>query len=527
MEMICKQCALGFLLDPQDLEFYKKISPKFGSITFEMPLPSLCPDCRNRRRMMFRNDRTFYKRKCDLSGQQFVSIFSPEYGGKVYHPDAWYGDKWDAMDFGRDFDFNRPFFDQFHELMLAVPRLGINIVNCQNSYYCNYCSDNKDCYLDIAGEANEDSYYNLFVKYSKNVVDSTFTYNSELCYECINCYDCYNVQNSMYCENSNDCYFCYDLIGCKNCIFSSGLRNKQYCIFNEQKTKEEYESYLASLHLVDYEQRMQLQQGWTKFKLENAIFRGSYLLNCENCDGNDLKNSKNTHYSFNALNCEDSKYLYDVLDAKDCQDLNYSLYKPELSYELISSLNMVKSAFSLESHYNNEVYYSEMLDNSANLFGCSALRHKQYCIFNKQYTKGEYEELVPRIIEHMKAHDEWGEFFPSRLSAHAYNETVAQEYFPLDESRAQKLDLKWRSLSDGKADKFKVIEQEKKFYAKMNIPEPRFSPDKRHSDRSALRNPRKLWARKCDKCHVDLRSSFAPQRKEKVYCDQCYKEAIY
>jgi hypothetical protein len=27
---------------------------------------------------------------------------------------------------------------------------------------------------------------------------------------------------------------------------------------------------------------------------------------------------------------------------------------------------------------------------------------KEYCILNKQYTKEEYEILVPKIIEHMK-----------------------------------------------------------------------------------------------------------------------------
>jgi hypothetical protein len=40
--------------------------------------------------------------------------------------------------------------------------------------------------------------------------------------------------------------------------------------------------------------------------------------------------------------------------------------------------------------------------NSSNLFGCIGLRGKEYCILNKQYTKEEYEALVPKIIEKMK-----------------------------------------------------------------------------------------------------------------------------
>ena len=40
-------------------------------------------------------------------------------------------------------------------------------------------------------------------------------------------------------------------------------------------------------------------------------------------------------------------------------------------------------------------------------FGCVGLRNKSYCILNKQYTKEEYETLVPRIIAHMRETGEW------------------------------------------------------------------------------------------------------------------------
>jgi hypothetical protein len=538
MNKTCKQCEESFSLDQRDLDFYKKIA---------IPLPTLCPDCRVKRRMVFRNDRVFYNRKCDFSGKQFISTYAPDCGYKVYHPDEWYGDKWDPMTYGRDFDFSRSFFEQFDELMHAVPRLGIDIVNCENSYYCNFCGDDKNCYLDIAGEANEDCYFNLFVKSSKNVVDCTFVYNSTLCYECINCYDCYNVQHSTYCENSSDCLFCFDLKGCRNCLFSSGLRNKEYFIFNKQYSKEDYVKYLAGLSLGSYVQRQKLKAGWEKFKRENAIFRANYFLSCENVSGDDIKNSKNTFNSFNVLNCEDCKYLYDVLDAKDCQDLNYSLYKPELSYELISTLSMVKSAFSLESHYCNEVYYCDMVNNSKNLFGCVGLNHKQYCILNKQYSREEYEKLVPKVIEKMQREGEWGEFLPVSVSPFDYSETVAQEYFPLslEEEKKEKSpqgseyeipddikdvpdDVVKQVLVCEKSKRpYKIIEAELKFYKKMNIPLPHFAPDQRHLDRMVLRNPRKLSKRKCSQCKKDLESTFTDKRPEKIYCEECYLKTVY
>ena len=30
------------------------------------------------------------------------------------------------------------------------------------------------------------------------------------------------------------------------------------------------------------------------------------------------------------------------------------------------------------------------------------MKNKEYCIFNKQYTKEEYENIVPQLIEKMK-----------------------------------------------------------------------------------------------------------------------------
>ena len=64
--------------------------------------------------------------------------------------------------------------------------------------------------------------------------------------------------------------------------------------------------------------------------------------------------------------------------------------------------------------------------------------NSQYCILNKQYTKEEYEELLPKIIEHMKSTDEWGKFFPTEDSPFAYNETVASEFYPITKDEVLK-----------------------------------------------------------------------------------------
>jgi len=169
MNKNCVQCQSPFEVTDGDRAFLERISPVFKGQKSLITEPTMCPPCRNQRRMAWRNDRTFYHRKCDLTGKQFISMYPAGTSFPVYMPEAWQSDGWDSMEFGRDVDLNRSFFDQLNELFSVAPHLGVVIYNCENSDYCNYCTDEKNCYIDIAAESNEDCYYNLFCKYSKNI----------------------------------------------------------------------------------------------------------------------------------------------------------------------------------------------------------------------------------------------------------------------------------------------------------------------------------------------------------------------
>lgn len=188
------------------------------------------------------------------------------------------------------------------------------------------------------------------------------------------------------------------------------------------------------------------------------------------------------------------------------------------------------------------------------------MRNKQYCIFNKQYSKEEYEGLVAKIITHMQSTGEWGEFFPSALSPYGYNQTLANEAFPLSKSEAIAQGFHWtdyeapfpkvekiipadklpKNIEDVPDDilnwaieceltkkPFKIIAQELVFYRKHGISVPRRHPDQRHLDRAALRNPRKLFERNCDKCEVLMQTSYHPESPETVYCEACYSAEVY
>jgi formylmethanofuran dehydrogenase subunit E len=40
--------------------------------------------------------------------------------------------------------------------------------------------------------------------------------------------------------------------------------------------------------------------------------------------------------------------------------------------------------------------------------------------------------------------------------------------------------------------------------------------------RNKLRNPRKLFNRKCDKCGKEIKSTYSQNRGEIIYCEECY-----
>jgi CxxC-x17-CxxC domain-containing protein len=294
--------------------------------------------------------------------------------------------------------------------------------------------------------------------------------------------------------------------------------------------------------------------------LRQAFHRDEQILHSEDCSGDFIYHCKNVQSSFGVIESQDCAYCYDAGHMKDCQDAYEPAFNCELQYDS-HGCNGGKRMLSCHICYDNDsLAYCDFCHNSTHLFGCIGLRHKRYCILNKQYTKEEYEQLVPKIIEKMQADGEWGEFFPVEMSPFAYSETVAQEYFPLTREDVLSRGWHWRDEVDElpKVEKiipaerlpdsiddipddilnwaikceltarpFRIIKQELAFYRKMRLPVPRLHPDERHRRRMAFTNHRKLWSRKCAKCGKEIQTTYSPDRPEIVYCEECYLKEVY
>ncbi len=558
MKKICKKCETNFEIREKDKNFLGKISSVINEIKQTIPEPTLCPECRQQRRCAFRNERNLYKRKCDLSKNTIISNYSSDKPYKVYGYNEWWGDKWNPLKYGQNFDFSKTFFEQFNELLKKTPRLYLYNAFSENSEYTNHAYHNKNCYLIFNTAYNENVYYstNLIVK-CKDCSDCITTENSELLYSCIYVKNCYNSKFLVHCLNCRDSSFLYDCKNCSNCFMCSNLRNKKYYILNKKYTKEDYEKILNQYDFGEYSETEKFTKIFLKNIKEKTIHKNLYIENSENCKGDYIFNSKNIDETFFADKCEDISYCYDALENKNCMDTYESSINCELQYECYACNESIMMKFCILSFFSYNLEYCDYCFNCKDCFGCTGLKKKQYCILNKQYSKEEYFILKNKIIEYMKKTKEYGEFFPISLSPFGYNETIAQEYYPINKNQAETNNYNWKEKdekqnikSNYKINKnikkipenitneilickkcsknYKIIPQELNFYKKLSIPIPHKCFHCRHKERlENFRNPRKLWDRNCSNCNTPIKTSYSPENNYKIYCEKCYLQEIY
>ncbi|MFZ1019442.1 MAG: hypothetical protein WAN61_00415 [Minisyncoccia bacterium] len=418
----CQNCKKDFTIEPEDFNFYEKI---------KVPPPTFCPECRLTRRLNFRNERTFYKGQCGLCNKDIISVYNPNSGFNVYCHECWWSDNWDPMTFGADYNFNKPFFLQFQSLLRNVPIINLFFGGKQlNSDYCNYTSNEKDCYLCFGGMRNEQLSYSKNVSFSKDTADIYSGDKLELCYENIECTNSYQLTFSKQCENCTDSMFLYDCRNCQHCFSCTNLRNKNYCIWNKQYSKEEFFKKIKEFNIESCKNLQKLKLQFLGL-YKNAIHKFAHLINVKDSSGDNLFNTRNCQNCFDIFGTgsENCKYThYVVLSVKDSHD-NYGMPASERVYETIAigfdSNNNSDYYFSYFIRGSSNIYYSRDCNSCHDLFGCIGLHNKSYCILNRQYTKERYEELIPKIIKQMNDLPyidkkgriyKYGEFFPSELS---------------------------------------------------------------------------------------------------------------
>lgn len=522
----CQTCHNAFELTEADLAFYQRIV---------VPMPTLCPQCRLQRRLAWRNEHNLYQRQCDLCHKTVISMYRPDSPYVVYCQECWWSDHWNSLDFAQDYNPSQSFFEQLHALRLAVPRVALTNTNSENSEYTNYAGNNKNCYLMFANSYgnNENCGYGVGSGHCHDSYDTLNVNDSELVYDCADSTVLHRVIGAVNCHNCTECWFIEDCNNVQNCIGCKGLRNKQYCIFNQQYSREEYIQKLDALGLHTEGGYQTAQAQWNAFRL-TIPSRYSHQLKTERCTGDYITNSVDCETCFDVNETEQCKFIkFCIANIRDSYDVSYT-GTAELGYEDLSLVDAHNCRFCNITWWSvRDLEYCELCFNTTNCFGSISVRKQQFCILNQPYSERDYRALVEKIKQQMVAAGEYGEFPPIGQSPFTYTESVAEDFFPT-KKRHMSAPSKVTSGQDikhctqcGKA--FKLIPAEVKFYELMRLPLPWECFNCRHQNRLQHKNAVQLWQRQCMRpgCAIMFETTYSPKRKEIVYCESCYQKEIY
>jgi hypothetical protein len=92
-----------------------------------------------------------------------------------------------------------------------------------------------------------------------------------------------------------------DCAGCKDCFGCVGMFNKQYCIYNTQYTKEEYQEKIKAMRILSWQDVQHIQDTLETLK-NNEMVKYFHGFDCENITGDYIYHSKNVLFSYDIKN---------------------------------------------------------------------------------------------------------------------------------------------------------------------------------------------------------------------------------
>ncbi|MFA6324648.1 MAG: hypothetical protein WCX46_00225 [Candidatus Paceibacterota bacterium] len=557
----CQNCKSQFLIEQEDFNFYEKI---------KVPAPTWCPECRMTRRLAFGNAWGVYFRNCDKCGEKTLTMFRPENQLKVFCDTCWWADDWDGTEYGVDYDPNENFLEQWKNLRYSTPHFAKDSLHAtlKNCEYTNAIAFSKNCYMSFWVDYSESIFYSSFLNNVKDSIDVFRVYKSDLCYESVGIGHSSKIYFSSECDNCVDVYFSRNCYGCMNCFGCVNLRGKNYMIFNQQYSKEDYFEKLNEFQINTSKGLDQMLKISKEFwhELPYREYTGNSLN--LNVSGDYIYESKNAKNCYMCSGIEDSKYcqFISVPKAENCFDYYGWGNAASLIYECATSgegISRLKFCFGMFANGLDSEYCGWCVG-SKNNFGCSNLKRKQYCILNKQYSKDEYEKLKKRIIEDMDKNPykdkkgrffKYGEFFPIEFSPFPYEDSNASRFIVKNKEEALREGYNWEDKIENFYKKtieskdipetiedtnesilkevieciscgsgYKITQGELNLYKKLNVPIPRKCSKCREARRFSLINKPKSYNVNCAKCDEKIIIMYDPKLNQIIYCVKCYQQ---
>ena len=548
-EKKCEKCNQNFVIQTDDIPFYEKM---------DLPLPTMCPNCRFKYLLAFWVFGRFRITKSALSGKTIITVLPESVPFPIYDRTEFVSDAWDPFIYGKDYDASRSFIDQLVELQSVVPhphQCGVRNVNCD---WTDDVWESKDAYLTRSAVNIESIIYGYRLLNCKNCVDITYCFDLDYSYDCLYCFKSYNLKYSFNSRDCMDSFFLYDCRNCQNCFMSWNLRNQKYCILNQQYSKEDYSKKIEEYNLASRSSIEDLKKEFWQHIRQDAVNRQDYNIQIVKSTGNFINNNKNCYECYSTEESENCRYCFRGFQGKETID-SVGVFQ----CEKCGMGGMDQFGYSNTCNlYTTNCRFSSYLDNCEETeycFGCVGLRKKKYCILNKQCTKEEYEVLVEKIKTDMKNRGEWGTFFPLSTAYCGYNLSLAQMMFPMSENEAIKFGAKWEKTSEPKYENiisgddlpdtidevgdeivkqrilcpetklsYNITKEELAFYREHGIPLPRRHFDWRTLERfkpfSLMVMPQKGI---CYFCKKEIEHYYAPELGfQKIACLECYQREI-
>ena len=499
-----------------------------------------------------------HKRKCDRTGKQIISVFSENCPYPVWHKDEWI--KHADPPF-TEVDLTQPFFPQMWELFRHCPiahNMGAGSENCE---YTDDVWYSRNCYLCHSVFKGEDIRYCYRCVNVRNSQFCCFAFDCENCFDIIDSHQCFRTLFALHCWNCSDSAFLYDCRNCHHCILCSNLRNKSYCIGNEQLTKEEFERRAKEFDSRSRSVYEDARRRFLDMMLRRAWHRAQFMDLCERCTGDYLHECKDCTNCFFVTNkIEDCVNLMrsgvDVRNGLDC----FSLLNCEIAY--LSTLAQDK-CYDVRFVYNlvqcKYLEYCAQCFQCQYCFGCCGLVGKKYCIFNKQYTPEEYEKKKTECIAAMKRTGEYGQFFPGTFAANPYEESIAAFYWPLSREEGKKLGFHMKeeeeprvmdaldpsAIPDRSGDAteeitksvfwddtakrpFQIQSSDLAFAKELGCPLPNAYYARRLQENFRLIPfSGELRTSACGKCQKHVETSWPKEYDGRILCEECYLKEVY
>ncbi len=544
---ICQNCKVDFVIEAEDSSLYESL---------DLPLPEKCGFCRMKYLLAFFIHGRFRITTSALSGKRIITVLPESVPFPIYDKEEYFSDAWDPFSYGRDYDPSRSFIEQAVELQSVVPhphQAAIKNVNCD---WTDDMWESRNAYLSRSALQIDSVSYGYRLLRCKNSIDITYSFDTELSYDCLYCTKCYGLRHSFNCRDCINGAFLYDCRNCQDCFMSWNLRNKKYCILNKQYTKEEYFKKLEEFNLKSYDAVEKLKKEFWEHIQNDAVHRADYNVQISNSTGNFLEEDKNCHSCYFLSTSENCRYCFRGIDSKDSIDNVMNITEKcglscqdEWGYENIGGLYISHCRYSA---------YLNACEECENCFGCVGLRKKKYCILNKQYSKEEYEKLVAQIKTDMKKRGEWGKFFPLSAAYAGYNYSLANMMFPLSKEEILEFGAKWEEATETNYEgisgddlpdriddvnddivkqriicpetnlSYNIAPHELAFYREHGIPLP-----KRHFDWRTLNRFKpftymiKPQQGKCVYCGKEIEHYYGPEIGfKKIACIECYQKEI-